>query len=235
MLEPERRAEPNPRVRLGDNQPPSPIEILVAAQREAIEPRAERLAYILERASAKTVVDRETAGQAGDIIKVAGEFIEIVENDRLERTRPYREAADAAKGVADEFLQPLRDAVGELHARLNAWDAEEQARITAQRTEQEAFFAAQEKHESVTDPCPAPPPPKMRPAKRRRITGDLGARVDQVEVLEYRVVDVRQVPDMILNSKTVHDAIIQVAKSMRRHMPTIAGIETSSDTTNRVR
>src|SRR3546814_8723229 len=47
---------------IGDNQPPSPIETLVAAQKEA-QPKAleERLAYIVGRADAKDIDDRETA------------------------------------------------------------------------------------------------------------------------------------------------------------------------------
>src|SRR3546814_13439207 len=50
---------------IGDNQPPSPIETLVAAQKEAqTTALEERLAYIVGRADAKDIVDRETAGQA---------------------------------------------------------------------------------------------------------------------------------------------------------------------------
>ena len=69
----------------------------------------------------------------------------------------------------------------------------------------------------------------------RKIVGDLGARVSTVDKKIYRVVDVRAVPDFILNSPTVHEAIVQVVKSMAKHMPVIAGIETTTATDNPIR
>src|SRR3546814_1896942 len=80
---------------IGDNPPPSSIETLVAAQKEAqTKALEERLAYIVGRADAKDIVDRETAGQAGDIIKVANDFMAPIERDRIALTKPYRDAAD---------------------------------------------------------------------------------------------------------------------------------------------
>ena len=61
------------------------------------------------------------------------------------------------------------------------------------------------------------------------------ATVSLVERKQYRVVDVRAVPDFILNSSTVHEAIAQVAKSLAKHMPEIPGIEVTSETDNQVR
>src|SRR3546814_7334185 len=56
----------------------------------------------------------------------------------------------------------------------------------------------------------------LKPARRRKIVGDLGATVSQVERKIYRVVDVRAVPDLILNSKTVHEAIVAVDRKSTR-------------------
>jgi hypothetical protein len=224
--------EPKPREPgIGHNQPKSPVDELVVAQREALtSEKRERLEYIIAKAEAKDVVDRETAGQAGDIIKVADEFTKLIDNDRIDRTRPYRDAADRAKGIADEFLEPLRAAIERLHARLDAWSDAEDERIKAQQAEQEAFFAKPDLTPSVQSPTPPP----MMPAKRRKITGDLGARVTQVDVKQYRVVDIRAVPDFILNSETVKAAVVQVAKSLGKHMSEIDGIEIATGTANRV-
>ena len=240
------RENENPRAVVGNNQPPSPIETLVAAQREAqTKERAERLAYIVEKANAKDVVDRETAGQAGDIIRVASQFEKVVEEDRVERTRPYREAADAAKAVCDEFLEPLRSAAENLRKRLGAWDKAEEQRIRDQAAEQDAFFNppqpeperlrsdASKEVEEIKRPAPTPAP--VKPAKRRKITGDLGARVSTVEVKHYNVVDVHAVPDFIMQSATVKEAIVTVARSMAKHMPEIPGIEITTTTESRVR
>src|SRR3546814_20321719 len=79
---------------------------------------------------AKDIVDRETAGQAGDIIKVANDFMAPIERDRIALTKPYRDAADAAKATCDQFLQPLLDALDRLRARLKAWSDEEIGRAS---------------------------------------------------------------------------------------------------------
>src|SRR3546814_21150828 len=72
----------------------------------------------------------------------------------------------------------------------------------------------------------------LKPARRRKIVGALGATVSKVERKIYRVVDVRAVPDLILNSKTVHEAIVAVAQSMSKHMPSIEGIEITTEKAN---
>lgn len=236
---------------IGDNRPPSMIEDVCAAQRAAqTSERRERLEYIVQRALAKTVIDRETAGQAGDIIKTAGLFIKTVESDRIELTRPYRDAADAGKAVCDEFLQPLHDAVEALRLKLKAWTDAEDERIEQQQAEQEAFFRGgdidPDKEEQAADIAerrgiqPRGHAAEIRaanlkPARRRKIVGDLGSTVSAVERKVYRVIDPRAVPDVILNSKTVTDAIVQVAKSLSRHMETIDGIEITTETDNQIR
>ena len=59
--------------------------------------------------------------------------------------------------------------------------------------------------------------------------------VTQADKKVYRVSDISQVPDFIMNSPTVHDAIIAVVKSMAKHMPDIPGIETTTETDNKIR
>lgn len=236
---------------IGDNQPPSPIETLVAQQKEAQTPAlAARIDYIVSRADLKVITDRETAGQAGDIIKTANDFMAIVEKDRIALTKPYRDAADAAKAACDAFLQPLVDAVERLRARLKAWSDEEDKRIDEQRAEQAAFFRgghidpAKEEEAARTEERLGIQPrghanrvaaDNLKAPRRRKIVGDLGATVSQVERKNYRVVDVRAVPDLILNSKTVHEAIVAVARSMSKHMPEIDGIEITTETDNQIR
>ena len=239
---------------IGDNLPPSPLETLVDAQREAQTPFTERLEYFIMKADAKQVSDRETAGDAGDIIRLAGEFMKPIEADRIALTKPYRDAADAAKAVCDKFFEPLIDAMDRLRERLDAWSKEEDKRIEEQRAEQARFFGGGH--------TPAPgklgPPPtggsavakktepgslhvhintsdELRQPRRRKIVGDLGAVVSQVDRKTYRVVDVLKVDPLILNSKTVHDAIIAVAKSMAKHMPEMTSIEVTTEAANQIR
>lgn len=236
---------------IGDNLPPSPLETLVDAQREAQTPFTERLEYFIMKADAKQVSDRETAGDAGDIIRLAGEFMKPIEADRIALTKPYRDAADAAKAVCDKFFEPLIDAMERLRERLDAWSKEEDKRIEEQRAEQARFFGGG--HTPAPGKLGSPPTggsvvekpgtpslyermnEELRQPRRRKIVGDLGAVVSQVDRKQYRVVDVLKVDPLILNSKTVHDAIIAVAKSMAKHMPEMTGIEVTTEAANQIR
>lgn len=243
--------EPPAHLSPGHNLPPSPLETLVAAQKEAQTPALlERLEYFVTKADAKVVTDRITAGDAGDIISLAGKFMAPIEANRIALTAPYREAADAAKATCDVFLEPLRAAVERLRGRLKEWSDAEDKLIEEQQAEQEAFFrggeidpAKEEAAAKIQERDSIQPrghaariaADNLLPARRRKIVGDLGATVSQVERKIYRVVDARAVPDLILNSKTVHEAIIAVAKSMSKHMPEIDGIEITTEIDNQIR
>ena len=221
------------------NRPPSPVEALSAEQKEALEPYRKRRDEIVAAAQKKNVVDRATAGDAGDIMRVARDVFAILDADRRERTDPYRRAADAAKGVVDEFWQPVVDAIADLRGRLKKWDDEEEARIRQQQREQEAEMArmraaAQPPAESPAAPPPSPPPAMREPA-RRKVRGDLGATVSSVDKVQYRVVDIKAVPDWIMASPTVHEAVITVVKAMAKHAGQIPGIETSTTSDIQIR
>src|SRR3546814_17358691 len=93
---------------IGDNQPPSPIETLVAAQKEAQTKALEaRLANIGGRAHAKDIFDRETARQAGNIIKVANDFTAPLARARNRPPHPIPNAAPAANAYSPPDLLNL--------------------------------------------------------------------------------------------------------------------------------
>lgn len=224
----------------GHNQPPSPVEALVEAQQEALQPFEQRRDEIVASARRVKVTDRLTAGDAGDVIRIANDVFKRIDQDRLERTNPYRQAADAAKGCVDTFWQPVTDALDDLRARLEEWSRAEDERIAAQKREQDEAIAAMRQQRLPTHPMPhvAGQPttaPKMLPAKPRKIRGDLGSVVSTSEQFDYRVIDVKKVPDWILNSQTVHEAIIRVVKSAARHLGDIDGIERTASTSVSVR
>lgn len=219
------------------NRPPSPVETISVDQREALQTFQQRKEEILASANAKQVFDRISAGDAGDIIRIAGEVKKRIDAERMDRSKPYRDAADAAKGIVDEFWSPVDDALTNLRRRLKEWTDAEDARIEAQRAEQEAEMARM-RAASAPPPAPAsaaPAPAPFKPAAKRKIRGDLGATVSTVEKAQYRVVDVKQIPDWIMATPTVHESIIQVVKSMAKHTGDIPGIERTTFTDNQIR
>ena len=209
---------------IGHNNPPSMIETALEMQRAELETFRARRDEIMAAANRKVVVDRETAGDAGDIIKVAGEVWKKLDDERLARSQPFRDAWLKLKAIVDEFWTPAAEAVDELRRRLKEWDDAEEDRIKAQQREQAKAMADMRRRASRTAAKPPAPPAEALPPKRRKIHGDLGATVSRVDKVEFEVVDVRLVPDWILNSPTVKAAIVEVVRSTAKHIPEIPGI-----------
>ena len=229
MIEPE---VPEAGGGMGHNQPPSPIDTLVAEQREGQAPFEERRDEIIAALNKKQVQDRISAGEAGDLLGIVKAFSDRLSGERVERTKPYRDAADQAKAVYDGFIDPLEVAADELLERLNTWNREEKARAKAQQREQEAMLGDVAKGPAVTSPVPAQPRKK---AKKVVARGDYGNKVVATDVASYEVVDVRAIPDHILNTTAVHDAIIQVVKSMAKHFPDVPGVKKTVTEETRIR
>lgn len=230
-----------PQIGIGHNFPPSPIDALKADIAVGLVKYEKRAGEIVESATKKLVTDRISAGQAGDILKIGRQVFDRVDADRKEIAAPYRSALEAASAQFDEFWQPARAALNALRERLDAWTDAEDARIEAQRLEQ--LKAEREMRERVQPALTTEYPPCQSlaaasnplPAKRTKIRGDLGATVTRAEDRVYRVVDVRAVPDWILNTSTVHDAIIAVVKSTAKHNAATPGVEFDTVNKNQIR
>jgi hypothetical protein len=187
---------------------------------------AQRRDQFIASAKAAVVRNRETAGAAADIVKLARQVWDQIEAARKERSDPYYETQGALKTVADDFWRPVEEALDDLKARIAAWDAEEDARIQAQKDEQARFMA------KVAGGQPGGPAPAA-PAKRRPVRGDYGGKVTQRQEFAYEVTDIAAVPAFILESDVVKAAIIQVVKSMTKLGATVPGIKATPITTVR--
>lgn len=213
----------------GHNNPPSQIESAITDQRLSLEGYRTRRDEFIRAAEAAVIRDRDTAGQAADVNRLAAAVWKKIDEERRERSNPFHEAQITLKSIVDEFWQPVFDAMDALTGKVRAWDAEENKRIQQQRDEQEAEMRRLQKAApagAVPQCNPAPTAPAREP-RRRRIRGDYGGTVVERATHEFKVTDVRQVPDFILNAAPVHDAIIAVVKGMAK-VTTIPGIETVS-------
>lgn len=231
---------------IGHNRPPANL-----AMKEFVDAKQERRDEIIAAICRKQVSDRATCGDASDLISIAKKFGKLIEDERKSLTDPLREEAERTKAVADAFLEDLAEAMESLQRRVNKWTAEEDARIAAQKAEQEAELAAM-RAKRIIDPdlerradelSPFPPfrqssdnqRAEVKPTRRRPIRGDMGGKVTSAAVVTWTVDDVRAVPDWILNTPTVHDAIAAVAKSMSKHHKQIPGLTRHENTENRFR
>lgn len=191
---------------------------------------AERRDEFLATAERVVVRDRFEAGDAGDVIKLAGEVREMIERKRFDRSNPFRETANALKGVADEFWQPVDTAMKSIADKIDGWSNAEKKLVAQQRAEQEQMLAELGRGAATPAPTAAP-----IPARRAPIRGMLGSTVTQVDHKTFAIEDISLVPEYILNSETVRAAIIKVAAAMSRHMGAIPGISVTTTAGTTVR
>lgn len=213
----------------GHNRPPSQIDAAIADQRLALEFYQERRDEFVSAAKAAVIRDRDTAGQAADINRLAATVWRRIDEGRRERSTPFYDAQGTLKSIVDEFWQPVFDAMDDLGEKVRLWDADEKARIQKQRDEQDAEMRRLEQAvpADAVPQCNPAPTAQAREPRRRRIKGDYGGTVIDKATHQYAVTDVHAVPDFILNSAPVHAAIIGVVKSMAK-VTEIPGIKVDS-------
>lgn len=208
---------------------------------------ADRKAEFLKAAGRAFVRDRESAGKAGDLLKLAKRARDRLQDARFDRSQPYRDTADALGRKCEDLWEDVDTAMDGVRALLKRWTDAEDKRIEDQRLEQEAEMAAKLAAAAPAPPAqPAPPtanlqvaaapaPPAPVPPRRKKIRGDMGATVSAVERFTYKVTDVRALPDYILNAPGVHEAIISAVKGTRKVMGVPDGISSESFTENQIR
>jgi hypothetical protein len=220
---------------------------------------AQRKAEFLASAAAQRVRDRQSAADAGDTIKMAGEIWALIDAERRRLSDPFRETHLALSAMASEFWEPVNDAMLALHQQIDAWTAAEDKRVAAIRREQEAELAnlrkptidpeKERQAERAIDtslghaprsfidysaPASTPAMSVMRPTKRAKIRGDLGATISQRDVVGYEIEDISLIPDHIMQSETVKAAILTVVKTTARHLGVPAGIRVITTSGNQI-
>lgn len=200
-MSPHHDAEPEVLSNLGHNRPPSMRDEALDQQAAMLAGYEKRRDEFIAAARAGVVRDRDTAGQAADVIRLARLVREEIDSKARELRRPFRETADALKQRVDDFWADAEAAITELSARAEAWQRDERKRIEEQRQEQAALLGDLN--------APAAPAPKPR-----KVRGDYGGQIVDRDVIDYAVEDVRALPVEVLSAVPVTQAIIGVVKRM---------------------
>lgn len=229
---------------MGHNSGLGPVEIARQLQTEALHDTvrrggktfAQRKVEFLTSASRQTVRDRQSAADAADTIKLAGAVLAEIETDRKEMSAPYLEAHRTFIAIAADFWEPVESEMARLEQEIENWNAEEEKRISDQQREQNEQMAAMRAKAVATPTTPrahidytartAAPAAVAAPlpARRTKIRGDLGGTISKVDERVFEIEDLSKVPDYILSSQTVKDAILAVARRMAKDIPEIPGI-----------
>ncbi len=208
---------------LGHNRPPSMREEALEQQAAMLAGYEKRRDEFVAAARAGQVRDRDSAGQAADVIRLARLVRDEIDAKAVELRRPFRETADALKQRVDEFWLPAAEALDALAERAETWQHEEKQRIEDQRREQAALLG------DLAAPAAAAPKP-------RKIRGDYGGQIVERDVIRYEVEDVRALPIEVLSATPVTEAIIGVVRRLAAAgMAVPAGIRATPSSKTEIR
>lgn len=224
-----------------------------------------RIAQIIERgADPKPCDSDDLAGRYGDFIKMVGNAEAFVDAARTEVKAPYLEATRALDANARAITDALAAAKAKVKSRLDEYAREQARKVAAERDRiaaeqaklraaaeadaaaererlqavENARAAAEKRDAAVVETpeveivAPAPAPEISAPVFR----GDLGSRVGIKTVWKHEIENVRQIPDHILKSGTVVEAISKVvAAQVRSGIRAIRGVRIYSENQSSVR
>lgn len=226
---------------LGHNSGMSP-EDAAAAMERALAPHQDRRAEFERKAAAAKVADLDDARGAIDFIRMSRALADKGRDLLTEIAQPYRDCEAAARGVALRFIENLEASTAAMNDRLRAYNADrhakaEQAAAAQRDAEEELRRQAAERNgggPEATPPAPPGPPPTSRRRKAPSIRTDLGGRFTEHERWRAKVVDVTKVPETVLKSPRVIEAIAKVATDLLKNGIDVPGVEKEDYTTHSI-
>lgn len=179
---------------------------------DAISPYQERLEEILKALRSINISNRGDASLAIDRIGIAKGFSEIILTKRDETRLGYVQAKEVTDACFYNFIQPLLTEIEAATEKLTQYQAE------FKRQE-----AERKKAVSV-----AIPEVGTAPVKPQMLRGDYGkklvTRTRRIAVLE----DISKVPEWVMNTKAVQEALEKVATKMLDQHEAIPGFTIST-------
>lgn len=225
---------------IGHNKPPMDEEARQAFRERMLEKKpdyVERIDHLEGAAERCAVVDQDTAGKAGDLVKQIRAMMGLVSDTHTVVKAPYL----AAGRAVDESKKALESRLDTMKRRVEAKQTqflrEEEARATAERrrlqaiADQEARDRAEADRKAAAEraaaeaagapaPEPEPEPLPVMPAARAEpaepIKSDFGTTVSGTKVWECEVEDYLVAFMAVSDNEKVREAIDKAIKGMVR-------------------
>lgn len=230
----------NPRAVIGGNKPPLDEEARQAFRERMLEKKPDyqqRLDDLEGAADRCAVVDQETAGKAGDLVKQIRAMIGLVSDTHTVVKAPYLAASRAVDECKKGLEARLDKAKRTVEGKQTQFLREEEARQTAERrrlqaiAEQEAREREEAERRAEAEraaaaaegapmPEPEPEPLPVMPAARvepaEPIKSDFGTTVSGQKVWEAEILDWDVAYIAVSKNEKVREAIEKAIKSMVR-------------------
>lgn len=227
--------EAPPHAPVGHNQPDF-VQAAVDAVKEMLKPFEERKAQFLEAARKVVIRTRADAGSAGDLIGLARGVEVLIDEERARIVAPHDMAVKAVNGRANDFWQPVWDAMVDVKAKITTFAEEEDARVQAQAEEQrlEEARIRRERATGATE-LSLPPPAPPRAVKKRSMRGDLGFQVSVQDDDVIEIANWKELPDFIFEAESVREAIRKVVKPLVKQGVKVTGLKVTKALKTQIR
>lgn len=208
---------------MGHNRPPLD-EQLVADLREVTAPLEQRRQEILDRIPKIVIRNENDIGQTGDMAKLIRALTDEVENKKSEILGPIYQARDRVTSAVEQFNGPLDDARKNLSQLVDDFREDQRLKVEEKKRKQREVVQARARAQNIA----VEPEPEVVPAPVKRAApsrGDYGGRVGQRENTQVEIEDFSKLPEYILHSKQVKEAVLKVARSFASNLEEIPGIK----------
>lgn len=208
---------------IGHNRPPLDEE-LAAEMADVIAPYRERAEALLADSERAQIRDSEDIGKIGDLAKMIKAIIEVVDEQKGKILSPVYDAQGRVLAVSGNFTTPLEDARAALGQKVDDFRADQKRKAEEKQKKQREFERelARQKNVNISD---EPSAPVATPQRATPARGDYGGRVGQRSKVDVEIEDLQKIPDYIMQSRPVQEAILKVAKSMANSLDEIPGIK----------
>lgn len=204
-------------------------EVAREEARLALQPFEARRDALLKALENPKVEDDEDIRRASDKIGMARALREAADGAIDPVHGPYRDGASAVRNVAANFCGTLKGAEVRAQQAIDACRARQREAAAKARNEQREREAELRARAGLAVPAAAVAPVRPADVKLENVRSDYGTQVFDRTVDLVRIVDPRALPDTILKSPGVTEALEKAVRQMAKLTRDIPGAEITTD------
>lgn len=204
-------------------------EVAAEEARLALQPYNARRDALLKSLENVTVADDEDIRRTSDKIAMARALREAADGAIEPVQGPYRDGSTAVRNVAANFCGTLKGAEQRAQAAIDDCRARQREAAAKARNEQRAREAELRARAGLDVPAASVAPVRAADVQLENIRSDLGSQVFDRKVDHVSIVDPRALPDTILKSPGVTEALERAVRQMAKLTKDIPGALITTD------
>lgn len=204
-------------------------EVAAEEARMALQPLEQRRAALLDALANVSIADDEDMRRTSDKIALSRACREAADSAIEPVNGPYRESSSAVRNAAANFCGPLKGAEQRAQQAIDACRTRQREAAAKARNEQLRIEAELRRQAGIETSSKPVAPVRAADVKLESVRGDLGSQIFDRKVEQVRILDPRALPDTILKSPAVTEALERAVRQLAKLTKDIPGAEIISD------